>query len=246
MAGLGSLLLELFVIFAAAKLAGEVFNRMGQPAVVGELLVGALIGPYALHLIGEPGPDLVARFRDEADAQMALETMHQLLGGLGAIVLLFFVGLESPLGDLLRVGRRATAVACSGVVASYGLGIGLATLLGMPIISALFVGAILASTSVGISARVFADMGRLNSRVAHIVLSAAVIDDILGLLALTVVSAIGRTGSADADQGQGVSRRVPDAEQSGLRSRAVRALAAKPARAGLATRRERRVRAPPG
>src|SRR5919202_3610713 len=198
MTGLGSILFELFVIFAAAKIAGEVFDRLGQPPVVGELLAGALIGPHALGLIGQPGADLLAIFREEADARTALETIHQLLGGLGAVMLLFFVGLESPLIELVRVGPRATAVACSGVIVSFGLGIGLALLLGMPAVSALFVGAILGSTSVGISARVFADLGRLNSREARIVLGAAVIDDILGLLGLTAVSTIGRTGSADA------------------------------------------------
>src|ERR671932_1482145 len=198
MLGLGSILLELFIMFAAAKLAGELFDRVGLPPVVGELVAGAVIGPHALGLIGQPAPDVLSAFHDEADARAALETIHQLLAGLGAVVLLFFVGLESPLNELVRVGRRAAAIALAGVLASGGLGICLAVLLGMPPISALFVGAILGSTSVGISARVFADLGRLNSREARIVLGAAVIDDILGLLGLTAVSTIGRTGSADA------------------------------------------------
>jgi Kef-type K+ transport system membrane component KefB len=196
--GSGSIILELFVIFAAAKLAGEVFDRLALPPVVGELVAGALIGPNALGLIGRPGQDLLVAFGTQADAQAALDTIHQLLATLGAVVLLFFVGLESPLHEMLRVGRRAAGVAVSGVVVSFALGIGLATVLGMPPISSLFVGAIFGSTSVGISARVFADLGRLDAREARIVLGAAVIDDILGLIGLTAVSALSRTGGADA------------------------------------------------
>jgi Kef-type K+ transport system membrane component KefB len=197
MQGIGSIMMELFIMFAAAKIAGELFDRVGQPPVIGELLAGVAIGPHALGLIGQPAPDLLSAFRDEADARVALEAVYQLLSGLGAVVLLFFVGLESPLVDLLRVGRRATAIAVAGASLSFALGTGLAGLLGMPPVSGLFVGAMLASTSVGISARVFADLGQLGSRVARIVLGAAIIDDILGLLALTAVSAIGRTGGVD-------------------------------------------------
>ena len=197
MQGLGSIMMELFVMFAAAKLAGELFDRVGQPPVIGELLAGILIGPHALALIGRPAPDLLSVFPDEASARTALDTVHQLLSGLGVVVLLFFVGLESPLIDLLRVGPSAARIAVAGVSASFGLGMGLALLLRMSLTSALFVGAILASTSVGISARVFADMGQLGSPEARLVLAAAVIDDLLGLLALTIVTAIGRTGSID-------------------------------------------------
>src|SRR5207237_759050 len=155
------------------------------------------IGPTALGLVGQPGTDLVAAFHDETTARAALETVNQLLSGLGVIVLVFFVGLQTHPMELLRVGPRATAIAITGVVVSFGLGLALAMLLGLRPVPALFVGAILGSTSVGITARVFADLGEINSHEARVILGAAVIDDILGLLVLAIVSEIALTGSVD-------------------------------------------------
>jgi Kef-type K+ transport system membrane component KefB len=198
MHGFTSILFDLFIMFAAAKVAGEVFNRFGHPAVIGELLAGMLIGPYTLGLVGHPVPDLVTQFHGEAEAKMALDSIYELLSGLGVVVLLFFVGLESPLSDLLRVGVRATGIALAGVVASFGLGLLLAAWLGLPGLSGLFVAATLVSTSVGISARVLADLGQLSSAAARLILSAAIIDDMLGLLVIGIVSAFGRDGGIDA------------------------------------------------
>jgi Kef-type K+ transport system membrane component KefB len=195
MDALSMILLHLFVVFASAKLVGELFDRIGQPAVIGELLVGVLIGPHALGLIGHPGPALTAVFHDAATASEALDLVYHVLAELGVVVLLFFVGLETPLRDLLRVGPRALTVAVAGVVLPFVFGYGLMTLQGEPSVQGLFVGAAMVATSVGITARVLADLGRLDTNEARIILGAAVIDDVLGLLVLSVVTAVGREGT---------------------------------------------------
>ncbi len=192
--GVGAIIGELFVIFAVAKLAGEVFQRLRQPPVIGELLAGVLIGPYALGWIGVPGPRLVALFDDPAAAQEALALVYHVLAELGAIFLLFFVGLETRLSDLLRVGVRAALVAVAGVVLPFLLGAGLMLRLGHPGLEAAFVGTALVATSVGITARVLGDLGYLSTLEARIILGAAVVDDILGMIVLAIVAGIGENG----------------------------------------------------
>ncbi len=194
MQGLASILTQLFIIFVAAKLAGAIFERFRQPAVIGELLAGVLIGPYALGLIGVPSPALVEMFGEEKLAEEALAIVLDVLAELGVVILLFFVGLETRLADIARVGVRATIVAFTGVAVPFVLGYGLIASRGDPPVEALFVGAAMVATSVGITARVLADLGQLESRPARIVLGAAVIDDVLGLLILSVVTGIGREG----------------------------------------------------
>ena len=138
--------------------------------------------------------ELIALFHGEEPAREALNTVYHVLSELGVVVLLFFVGLETPLADLRRVGVRASVVAVAGVVVPFILGFGFIALRGEPTVEALFVGAALVATSVGITARVLADLGHLGSSEARIILGAAVIDDILGLLVLSTVSAVGREG----------------------------------------------------
>ena len=169
------LLVGLVLVWVAAKVAGEGMERIGQTAVLGELLAGVLIGPGGLGLVHES------------------EALHA-LAELGVLILLFEVGLESDLNQLLRAGAQATLVAVVGVVLPLALGFGIMRWFGQSPLLAVFVGAALTATSVGITARVFADLGRLQDAAARVVLGAAVVDDILGLIILAVVTGIAQTG----------------------------------------------------
>lgn len=169
------MLLGLVLVWFAAKVAGEGMERIGQTAVLGELLAGVIIGPGVLGLVHES------------------EALHA-LAELGVLILLFEVGLESDLGDLLRAGIQAALVALVGVVVPFAVGFGIMRGLGHPPLVAVFVGATLTATSVGITARVLADLGRLQDVAAKVVLGAAVVDDILGLLILAVVTGVAQTG----------------------------------------------------
>jgi Kef-type K+ transport system membrane component KefB len=173
---IAELLLALIAIFVAAKLFGELAERLGQPAVLGELLGGVLIGVSGLRLV------------DPHDV-----TIH-LLSELGVILLLFLIGLETDLRKLMQVGGSATAVAVVGVALPFLGGAALGHLLGFRIMVAVFLGAALTATSVGITARVFSDLGHLQDREAQVVLGAAVVDDIIGLVLLTVVGTLAGGG----------------------------------------------------
>ena len=195
-----ALLFDLFMVFLAAKVAAELFERIHQPPVIGELLAGVLIGPFALGLIGTPDAGLVAAFHgDEAAAEESIKLVYHLVAELGIVVLLFFVGLETRLADILRVGGRAGLVAVVGVVIPFMLGYGLmGPLLGHPSVESIFVGAAMVATSVGITARVLRDLGVIGSTESRIILGAAVIDDILAMIILAVVAGLATTGSVSA------------------------------------------------
>src|SRR5215212_4994973 len=195
-----ALLFDLFMVFLAAKVAAELFERIHQPPVIGELLAGVLIGPFALGLIGTPNAGLVAAFHgDEAAAEESIKLVYHLVAELGIVVLLFFVGLETRLADILRVGGRAGLVAVVGVVIPFMLGYGLmGPLLGHPSVESIFVGAAMVATSVGITARVLRDLGVIGSTESRIILGAAVIDDILAMIILAVVAGLATTGSVSA------------------------------------------------
>ncbi|HEX2051729.1 MAG TPA: cation:proton antiporter [Actinomycetota bacterium] len=162
-------LFELFVMFAAAKIAGEIFERVGQPPVIGELLVGVALGPHALGLISDT-------------------EVHHVLQELGAIVLLFMVGLDTRLGELRAVGARALGVGAAGIVLPFALGGAYVYLVAGSPEEAAFMGAAMVATSVGITARVLSDLGVVHAVESRVVLGAAVVDDVLGLLVLAFVS----------------------------------------------------------
>jgi Na+:H+ antiporter len=171
-----ALLLGLALVWLASKVVGEAMERIGQTAVLGELLAGVVIGPSVLGLVHES------------------EVLHA-LAELGVLILLFEVGLKSDLGELLRAGFQATLVATVGVVLPFAIGFAVMRCFGHPPLLAVFVGATLTATSVGITARVLADLGRLDDSAGKVVLGAAVVDDILGLIILAVVTGVAETGA---------------------------------------------------
>lgn len=169
------LLLEMLVVFASAKLLAELAERLKQPAVVGELTAGILIGPSVLGWI-KPNDFLSA------------------LAELGVMFLLFRVGMELRDFQLTRIGIDALAPAMLGVVLPFAGGLCVMLAIGHPWVEAIFVGAALVATSVGITARVLASKGLLEERASKVILAAAVIDDVLGLLVLAVVSGVAKGG----------------------------------------------------
>src|SRR6185312_8970307 len=167
-------LLTLLVIFVSAKLFGELFERLGLPAVLGEILAGVVLGPFAFHVV-VPTP--------------AVGSMSEL----GAIFLLFAVGLETPPHELVRVGRTSLGVALAGVVVPFAAGFIYVVLHGDTPQEATFVATTMVATSVGITARVMGDMNVLQTRAAKIILAAAVFDDIIGILLLAFVAGLAST-----------------------------------------------------
>ena len=191
-----TIIIDLFIIFVAAKLAGVVFTLIKQPPVVGELLAGILIGPFALGLVGIAQPALIADFQGQREsAQEALDLTLDTFAEIGAVILLFYVGLETRLSDLLNVGRRAVLVGVFGTIIPFAAGYALMAHQGAPPTATLFLAASLVATSVGITARVLEDLGLLHSREARIILGAAVIDDILALILLAIVSDLAILGA---------------------------------------------------
>jgi Kef-type K+ transport system membrane component KefB len=171
--------LSLAVILVTAKLGGDLAVRARQPAVLGELIGGIVLGN--LSLVG------VSAF-----AEIKTDPSLEMLARIGALILLFEVGLESTVAEMLDVGISATVVAIAGVIAPFAMGWGVGAWLlpeHSPYVHA-FLGATLCATSVGITARVLKDLGRSQSREARIILGAAVIDDVLGLVVLAVVSGV--------------------------------------------------------
>ena len=160
----------LVVMLGAAKLFGFLARKVGQPAVLGELIAGVVVGKSALGLV-DPSNEVL-----------------RLLSELGVIILLFSIGLETDLAALLKVGAASTAVAVVGIVAPFILGYLVCLALGLGQIVSIFIGAALTATSIGITARVFADLGRLDSPESRVVLGAAILDDVVGLILLTVSS----------------------------------------------------------
>lgn len=173
--GAQDVLFQVFEIFLATKFIGEVFERFKLPAVLGEILAGAIIGPFAL-------------------AWVHPSSFTESIAEIGAIFVLFHAGLETSPGDLIRVGPKALVVAIGGIVAPFVLGFGYMHLRGDALTESIFVGAAMVATSVGITARVLGDLGVLSTGTAKIILGAAVFDDILGMLLLAIVEGLARAG----------------------------------------------------
>jgi len=207
--------LAMLMVFASAKLLAEIFERLGQPGIVGEILAGILIGPQVL-------------------GWLAPSEFLRTLSDLGVMFLLFRVGLEVKASELMEVGGTALLVATAGVVVPFFAGWGICALWGEPRLESIFTGAAMVATSVGITAQVLASRGLLDMRASRIILAAAVVDDILGLIVLAVVSGMAKGGVNYLDIaltaglalgftffvarfGTGTVRRVMPRVQAGLR-----------------------------
>jgi Kef-type K+ transport system membrane component KefB len=165
--------LAMLLVFATAKLLAEIFERLGQPGIVGEILAGVLIGPQVL-------------------GWLAPSEFLGTLSDLGVMFLLFRVGLEVKASELIKVGGTAVLVAIGGVIVPFFAGWGICALWGEPRLESIFTGAAMVATSVGITAKVLASRGLLDMRASRIILAAAVVDDVLGLIVLALVTGMAR------------------------------------------------------
>jgi Kef-type K+ transport system membrane component KefB len=173
-----AILTDLFVVLLAAKLGDEIFKRIGQPAIVGEILAGVVVGPSVLGFV-EVGEVL------------------EIFAELGVIFLLFWVGLETRVSEMWAVGANALRVGIAGVVLPFAGGVGLGLALGESTATSVFLGAALAATSVGITSAVLIDLGLIRTRAARTVLGAAIIDDILALILVAVATGVAAEGGLD-------------------------------------------------
>ncbi|MEB3251959.1 MAG: cation:proton antiporter [Cyanobacteriota bacterium] len=210
---LSGVLLTLVVIYLASKLGAEAARRLDFPPVLGELVAGVIVGVSALHLVIFPEGDLAAA---DSVVMAVLQRLNDLspdsltrifssesevisvLAEIGVIILLFEIGLESDLRQLKEVGIQATVVACVGVVVPFVAGTaGLMAIFHVAAIPAIFAGAALTATSIGITSKVLAELGQLKSKEGQIIVGAAVIDDVLGIIVLAVVASLAKTGEID-------------------------------------------------
>ncbi|HUP33568.1 MAG TPA: cation:proton antiporter [Gaiellaceae bacterium] len=174
-------LVDLFVVLLAAKVGDELFKRLGQPTIVGEILAGVVIGSSVLGLV-EP-----------------TETL-EVFAELGVVFLLFWVGLETKVSELAEVGSTAALVGVLGFLLPLGGGVGVGLALGEPAATSIFIGAALVATSVGITSAVLIGLGALESRPARVILGAAVVDDILAMILLAVAVGLAAEGGIAATE----------------------------------------------
>jgi Kef-type K+ transport system membrane component KefB len=206
-------ILSLVVIYVASKLGAELSNRLGFPPVLGELVGGVVVGISVFHLIVFPEGDvdgtrsLIMQFLQLTNGLSsesinpvfeATSEVIAVLSELGVIVLLFEIGLESNLNELLKVGPQALVVATVGVALPFIAGtMGAIALFQVPVIPAIFVGAALTATSIGITSKVLSELGQLGSQEGQIILGAAIADDILGIVILAVVASLAKKGEIE-------------------------------------------------
>ena len=177
-AGIAGVLTDLFIVLLAAKLGDELFRRLRQPTLVGEILAGLLVGPAVFGLV-EPNEVL------------------EVFAELGVVFLLFWVGLETKLSDLREVGPTAVSVGLLGVAIPFAAGVGLGVAIGESTATSLFIGAALTATSVGITSAVLIELGVLERRASRTILGAAIVDDILALLLVAVAAGVAADGGID-------------------------------------------------
>ncbi len=213
---LAGVLLTLLAIYFASKIGGEICARINLPSVLGELVGGVIIGISVFKLVvfsegGFDASESVIMQLLQNTSNMPPESIKPVFEGmsevisvlseLGVIILLFEIGLESDLKELIRVGPSASIVAIVGVAAPFIMGIlGLFYLFHIPLVPAIFAGAALTATSIGITAKVLAELNKLSSSEGQIIIGAAVLDDILGIIILAVVASLAKTGEVQISQ----------------------------------------------
>lgn len=178
------LILSLSIIIIVAKLGGYISHKLGQPSVLGELIAGILIGPSLFNFFQMPF------FTDSHLSQMIAE-----LAEIGVLLLMFLAGLEIHFSDLVHSGKVSSLSGTLGVILPLGLGMGVGIISGMETSSAIFIGLILAATSVSISAQTLMELGVIQSRVGLALMGAAVFDDILVILGLAIFTALSQSGN---------------------------------------------------
>ncbi len=190
------LILLLALVVAAAKLAGAAANRIGQPSVFGEILVGLILGPTFLNVLGWP----MFLPGAEGAAEPGLLAVMKDLADIGVLLLMFVAGLETDLPGMRKVGKVAFWAAFGGVVVPLAGGALVTVAFGLPLYwEAIFVGTILTATSVSISAQTLIEIGALRSREGSTILGAAVIDDVMGIVLLSLVVALAKASAGGVD-----------------------------------------------
>lgn len=189
-------LVDIFVLLLAAQLLGWAFQRIKQPGVIGEVVAGVIVGPLIVLALQSPtvGPLLGSLVGGPLVAESEI---LEFVAELGAIFLLFLIGTEVRLGDLLAVGMEAAVVALLGVILPFASGYYAGVLLGYETVPSLFLGTALVATSVGITARVLQELEVLDRGFSQVIVGAALIDDVLGLIVLAIVSGVAASGSVD-------------------------------------------------
>lgn len=162
------LIMQLAIILLASKIAGDISVRLGQPSVLGKLLVGIVLGPSVLGLVNDT------------------DILHE-ISQIGVILLMFIAGLETDVDEFKRTGKASAVVGTAGVAVPMSLGYAAGMVMGMPVLEAIFLGLLLSATSVSISVQALKEMGRLKSKEGSVILGAAVIDDVLVIVALAFV-----------------------------------------------------------
>uniref|UniRef100_A0A7C3VJF5 Cation:proton antiporter n=1 Tax=Planktothricoides sp. SpSt-374 TaxID=2282167 RepID=A0A7C3VJF5_9CYAN len=206
-------LLSLVVIYLASKIGGEICVRLNLPPVLGDLVGGVVVGVSILKLLvfyapgdAEISSTMINLLQSTAGLEpaaarptfAAISEVISILSELGVIVLLFEIGLESELNELIKYGPPAMIVAVVGVIMPFTAGtLGLQNLFHVPVIPAIFAGAALTATSIGITAKVLAEIGQLGAKEGQIIIGAAVLDDILGIIVLAVVANLVKTGNVE-------------------------------------------------
>ncbi|RUR73768.1 cation:proton antiporter [Chlorogloeopsis fritschii PCC 9212] len=210
---MAGVLISLIVIYLASIIGAEICARLNMPPVLGQLLGGLVVGISAFHLLvfpeggGDSSNSLIINFLiattglslDGAVTTFQINSeVISVLAEIGVVILLFEIGLESDLKELLKVGPYSAIVALVGVAAPFfGGTFGLIYLFGVPTIPAIFAGAALTATSIGITAKVLAELQYLNRKEGQIIIGAAVLDDVLGIIILAVVASLAKTGEVE-------------------------------------------------